>query len=336
MSENKTGEPVRAALVGLTGWGEHAISAIGRASPSVELALGCDMSEAARAAFTSKYGVSAVPDLQAVLDDPRIEAVFLVTPNFLHEDMVTRAARAGKHVFVEKPIAATVAEARAMIAACREAGVILMVGHNTRRHAGHRKMKELLDSGALGTIVLAEANFSHGGGMGLTGTEWRASRQLCPAAPLMQLGVHQADTLQYLLGDVGAVSSLMRHVATPVDIDDSTVSLLRFDSGPLGTLTSNYACENAFFIHLHGTKGLAYCHYGNELSVRLHGKSEFEKVPLEAVDTMAEEVAEFARCVRTGETPETDGVAGLKALAIVEAAILSAANNGCAVPCERP
>lgn len=265
-------------------------------------------------------------DYAAILANPEVEGVLIVTPNTTHAALTAQAARSGKHVFVEKPIAATVAEGREMQRACENAGVTLMVGHNTRRAGGHRFLKKMVDGGELGTVVMAEANCSHAGGMSLTGAEWRASRADCPAVGLMQLGVHHADTLHYLLGPVTEVTALFAHVATPVDMDDATLSLLRFPSGPLAYLGSSYATPPRIHLALYGTRANAFYDLYGKLQLKwAHGAEESRDIA--PVDTVTEELTEFAACIRDRAVPETGAEAGIHALAIVEAAIRSAAEK---------
>src|SRR5690349_3481492 len=128
---------VKVALVGLGGWGRN-LAEVALRCPALELVAGYDEQEAARAAFETRFHVFTTPDYRD-LANPEIEAVIVATPNATHAALTSFYARdLSKHVFVEKPIAATVAEARQMQADCRAAGVTLMVGHNSRRYASHR------------------------------------------------------------------------------------------------------------------------------------------------------------------------------------------------------
>jgi hypothetical protein len=135
--------------------------------------------DAAGAAFAARVGCEAAPSFAAAVEDQRVKAVLLATPNAGHAEQGAAAAALGKHVFVEKPIADTLADGRALRAACLEAGVALLVGHDLRRLGAARAAKALVDEGALGTVVLAELNFS------LTGTlkpeSWRYRRETCLA-----------------------------------------------------------------------------------------------------------------------------------------------------------
>src|SRR3954451_9332567 len=163
-----------------------------------------------RRAFAAEAVCGAAPSVEVALDHTEVEGALLLTPNDTHADLAVACAERGVHVFVEKPIADTVPDAERMAIACREAGVTLMVGHAFRRLGAARKVAQLVEEGALGRVVLAEATFSLPGA--LTPDKWRAHRGRNPGGPLMQLGIHHVDTLASWLGEpVGAT----RRVAHP-------------------------------------------------------------------------------------------------------------------------
>jgi predicted dehydrogenase len=315
-------EPVRIAIVGVKGHGVNIVRAAARAE-GITLDSVCDIDADAARALAAEHGCRAATSLDEVLADGEVEAVALVTPNYLHLEQCVDAAEAERHVFVDKPIANTVAEARAMVRACEAAELVLMVGHQSRREAPFRRLKALVDDGALGAILQAECHFSHAGGLALTPDAWRWYRDKTPGGPLIQLGVHCIDTLQAILGPVAEVAGMQTRTATPAEIDDNTVAILRLSCGVLATLCSNYASHLNHSIRLHGTKA-TYCATPWQLR---REAPEPEDVPVEPVDSFLLEMEEFARCVRLGETPETDGWAGLAAVAVVEAALMSQAER---------
>jgi len=315
--------------LGFVGCGGYANSLANAAAKSDKLAMvACwDISEKNAAALADKHGIRQCSTLEELLSLPDVDGVVIASPNHAHRENALAAASAGKHIFVDKPIANTMQDAWAMVDAASQAGVVLAVGHNTRRSPGHRKMKEMIDSGAVGTPITIEANFSHSGGLGLKPDQWRSSREYCPALPLMQLGVHFADTVQYLLGDVFEVASFMSHLVIPVDNVDTTVSVLKFQSGPLGYLGSNYATPSVFYVNVYGTGGNLYCEGGGQLLYKKAGTNEREPIPLQPADTQVEQLEEFAACAQNGGKPEVDGIAAVKALAIVLAALKSDAEK---------
>lgn len=320
-------KPVGLGLIGCGGYCSS-LAKSAKSSSKISLVSCFDVREEAVKSFEQSFGCAGTTSLEELLANPQVEAVIVASPNFVHRENVVAAAQAGKHIFVDKPIANEVSDAVDMIKAVKEKGVLLAVGHQGRRLGGHRKMKQMIEAGAVGTAITAEANFSHSGGLGLTPQQWRWYRDKCPALPLMQLGVHFADTVQYLMGPVTEVSSFMTHIATPAPNEDVTVSILKFASGPLGYLGSNYATPSIYYVNIYGTSGNLYCDHGGYVRYKAAGKNEIETIaPDASPDPQVEELEEFVECVRTGEKPEVDGIAGLRALAVVEAALKSWQSN---------
>ena len=315
-------KPFGIGFIGCGSYGQSLASAAAHSS-KVRTAACYDPHKETADAFAEKYQVESCGKIDQLLAKNDVQGVIIASPNNAHRENVQAAARAGKHLFVDKPISNTLEDALAIIGTAESAGLTLAVGHNGRRLGGHRKMREMIDAGAVGTPVTVEANFSHSGGLGLTKSQWRFFRDQCPALPLMQLGVHFADTVQYLLGDVIEVCSFMSHVATPADNEDVTVSLLKFENGLLGYLGSNYATPAVYYVNVYGTGGNLYCEGGGNLKYRKAGSRKLQTIELTGADTQVEELEEFALCVQTGNRFEVDGCAALKALAVVRAALRS-------------
>ncbi|MBE7555801.1 MAG: Gfo/Idh/MocA family oxidoreductase [Anaerolineales bacterium] len=322
---------VGVALIGPGMWGKKLAAAV-RQTPSLRLATCFSRSETQGQAFAAEAGCEAAPSFEAAVEHPEVQGVLLVTPNQVHAEQAAACARRGKHVFVEKPIADTLADGRAIEAACRTAGVVLLVGHAFRRLGAARKVKELLDSGSLGKVVLAEANFSLPGS--LTPDKWRFYRETCPGGPLLQLGIHHADTLQYWLGPIRRVQGSFARLVTPAEIDDVGTVLLEFESGARGVLSSSYVSPKTFYLRLYGSE--ANLLYETDMSIwpkaeqmdaatrlTLQTKSGEEIVSFEPRDMLVEELEEFARCIRGEGSPETGAEAALAALRVIQGAITS-------------
>jgi len=321
MTERKT----RIAIVGF-GFGRHLAKAA-RNSDIIELAAIAEP-DAARAEEAQRdFGLPVYPDVKVLLAEQEVEGVVIVTPNDTHFPLARIAFQAGKHVFVDKPITNDPEEAKDMIAMSREGGLQLAVGHNTRLLPAHRKMKLILEAGGIGTVLLAEGNFSHRGGMDLTPERWRWHRKRCPGGPMMLLGVHHADTLQYLLGPVESAAAFAGRLAHPAEIDDVVLSLLRFRSGTLAYLGSSYAIPSVFALNLYGTEANLYSETGTMLHMKKKGESRPAAIPLDPVDTHLLELEGFVRSIRGEGEPLVTGEEGLRALEVVDAAIRSAATG---------
>jgi predicted dehydrogenase len=306
---------MKVSLVGTGFWASRLAGAAQRAR-GLELVKVFSRDEERRAAFAAGFDVDPAESFDDALDG--VDGVLLATPNATHEEQARAAAARGAHVFVEKPIAHTHDAGERMRAACERAGVRLQVGHEFRRLGAARKAKELVDAGALGTVVLAEANFS------LTspvkpGT-WKEGR----GTPLVQLGVHHADTLQYLVGPVARTTGRATRLVSTVDIDDVGVATLEFVSGALGVIASSYVSPKTYSLRLLGTSGVL--DYRTDLSVwpaadRLDELTTLtvdgERVDFAHVDPLVDELEEFAR----GGEPETGAAEALAALRVIEEAV---------------
>jgi predicted dehydrogenase len=316
------------AIVGTGMWAPRLAGAAERAG--LELVTCFSRGEQKRREFAERFGCEPAASLDEAIAHPRVEGVLLVTPNDVHEEQALACAERGRHVFVEKPIADTTAAGRRMRTACGEAGVTLMVGHAFRRLGAARRVKQVLDDGALGRVVLAEANMSLPGSF--KPEAWRAHRGRSPGGPIMQLGIHHVDTLAYWLGPVKRASGRFAHVHSQADIDDVGVVNLEFESGALAALTGSYVSPKTLVLRLYGTDGVL--DYRADFSVwpdarALDGGTTLtlgdEPLAFDERDMLAEELAEFGRCIRGEGEPETGADEGIAALSAVREALESQA-----------
>ncbi|HEY8645796.1 MAG TPA: Gfo/Idh/MocA family oxidoreductase, partial [Gaiellaceae bacterium] len=247
---------MKVALAGTGFWAAKLAEAVARTN-DLELAACWSRSSEQRNAFAQRFDCAAATSFEQALDG--VDAVLLATPNDTHEQHAIAAAGHGVHVFVEKPIADTIEAGERMREACEQAGVSLLVGHEMRRLGAARKAKELIDAGALGRVVLAEANFSLASPL-KPGT-WKACGR---GTPLVQLGVHHADTLAYLLGPVARTTGVVARVHSDL-VDDVGIATLAFESGALGTISSSYVSPKTYALRLLGTD--AVLDYRTDISV---------------------------------------------------------------------
>jgi predicted dehydrogenase len=311
------------AIVGTGMWALRLAAAAQRAGLTI---VTChSRSEDRRAAFAERFGCAAATSLFEATRHPDVEGVVLATPNDTHEEQALACAAQGRHVFVEKPIADTLEAGERMRDACVRAGVALMVGHAFRRLGAARRTHELIAAGALGEVVLAEANMSLPGRF--PPGAWRAERARNPGGPVMQLGIHHVDTLAYWLGPIARTRGTFEHVRTHADIDDVGVMTLEFHSGALGVVTGSYVSPKTLSLRLFGSE--AVLDYRADFSVwpdaaALDRVTELtlngEPIDFEERDMLAEELAEFGACIRGEGTIETGAEEGLAALgAVLEA-----------------
>ena len=323
-------DPLGVALLGATGmWGPRLAEA-GRRSGSVRVVTAHARDRERLEEVAARLGAEPAATLDAALGHPEVEAVLIATPNDVHAEQALAAAARGLHASVEKPLADTVAAAERIRDAFEEAGLVLAVGHEMRRLGAARRAKELVDEGALGTVVLAEANWSLTSR--LSPSAWRWHRDRAPGGPLLQLGIHHADTLAYLLGPIARSSGSFGHVATEAESDDVGVVTLEFAGGARGVITGSYVSPRTYFLRLYGTEGVL--EYVGDLSVwpraeafdaastlTLRTADGARPVPFAPRDPLAEQLDEFARCIREGGRPETGGGEGIAALRVIEEAL---------------
>lgn len=323
-------EPVRIGFVGLGWWG-RTLAAATRRSGAAAVAVGCAGGGEARDKFAAEYGCPTVSEVDAVLADPAVDAVVLATPHTTHADLAVRAAQAGKHVFVEKPLALDVAGARRAVDAAAAAGVVLQVGHNRRFQTANRRIKQMIEAGELGVVHQLEANFSGPTAFGWPAGAWRQRTAEMPGGGLTVMGVHMVDTMHYLVGTPELVFGRSKRILSLTDVDEATGALLEFASGPIGYLGTSVVIPNVVGLAVFGSEAAVWNEEdGTRLFRQVRGEKTRTEQPVQPNDTLAEELAEFARCARTGEPPEVDGAAGLAAVATM-AAIVDSARTGAPV-----
>jgi predicted dehydrogenase len=316
-------EKVRAALIGCGGFSQtHTQAAIERTG-RFQIVSCHDPDREAAEASARRWGARACASFEDALAADGVEAALLLTPNHLHRPQAEAALAAGKHVFVEKPMANTVADAMAMVRAAEAAGKILAVGHQTRRGRAFRLAAEAVRSGRLGRIVGAEAHFSHGGGKTLRPGAWRGDPARCPGLPLNVIGVHLADILNLLLGRPREVFAMHRRALVPAN-NDCTTTLIAYEDPVVATLVSHYCTPQVHWLRVSGTDAVLEVLEGGTHFVLFRDKFEIQREMITHGANLEEEFDELARAIREGGPVETDGRAALWVVAIVEASVRSA------------
>src|SRR6266513_1105136 len=232
-------------------------------------------SEEKRKAFAAKYGCAAAPNYQVILQDRSIEAIINTTPNSAHLETTTAAALAGKHIFLDKPIANTVSEGRVITGFCRKKGVVLALGYQRRRESHFRWIREQIDAGAFGKLVNAEANISRDRLGQIDLSSWRYTAAGMPGGVMLQIGIHYTDVLTYLMGPVKAVSGQFAQLVLPGDNPDVASLILEHDSGALSMLNASYASASEYYLmNIYGKDATAFydLHAGVRLLKRGEGK----------------------------------------------------------------
>jgi len=334
-----TKNKVRFAFVGL-GWWSNMLADAAKKSDRIEIAACLSRSKNKMADFTKHYGGRICESYEDLVSSKDIDAIILTTPNSLHMEQAVKALLHGKNVYVEKPMALNTEECLKMIDASKASGSILMVGHNARRLARYRKAKELIEDGAVGDIILAEASSSGELGMRLTPQTWRWYRNESPGGPLTSFSIHQADNLNYLVGKVTKVSAFINKLVGPSEADDVVSSILQFENGALGYLGGSFITPDRNIFQINGTEGVVFIdEEGGSTSYQKKGTEKMIKFDLpdsniQRTDSLFEEMDEFARCIQTNTLPEVTGEVGARAVAMLDAIIESSQKGGAPVEVE--
>ena len=247
---------INAAIVGLGWWGKTLVESVQGTSDTMQFVAATSRTKSDDyLAFAKAQGLTFADNYDAILANPNVNAVVLATPHSQHAAQVIAAARAGKHVFCEKPFALHKAEAEQAVAATQKAGVTLGLGYNRRFHPEMTKLREQIRNGDLGTILHVEANMTFANALMLKADAWRAQRDETPAGGLTPMGVHAIDGMIDLCGEIDTVycQSFRRVVA--VDADDTTSMLFRMKAGMSGYLGTMTATGPGFSFQVFGSKG---------------------------------------------------------------------------------
>jgi predicted dehydrogenase len=341
-----TSNRVRVGIVGLGRWAK-VLTRASLPSDALMIVSGYSRSEEKRTAFHKEFGIAAVPDLATMLRNPDIKGVILTVPNEQHLPLAREAAKAGKHVYTEKPIASTLEEGLEIEALTKTYGVSVTVGHSARLMAGIRKIREAIDAGELGRVGCIEANFSNERALELTPKMWRWYRDKAPGGPLSQLAIHHFDVVHYLGGEIVEASSMASKLS-PVgaEVDDQSMTLLRFADGKIGYVGSSWTSPGVFAVRVFGSKGLMHYEidFGTwDTPADLHktstlyiqrgkdGYAKREELAIPESDMFRAELEMFAESCRTGKPNELSARNANVAVAVVYAALRSIELRGEAV-----
>jgi 1,5-anhydro-D-fructose reductase (1,5-anhydro-D-mannitol-forming) len=283
-----------------------------------------------------------------MLADPRVAAVFVASPNALHATHAVRAAAAGRHVLVEKPMATIPEDAWQIVQACRTAGVTLGVGFHLRHHPAHLRAREALASGVLGGITLAQAQWGYGPrGLAVAPRPpleqwWEDPDLIGGAAPLMGTGVHAIDLLRFLLGrEVASVTATTDGQRPEQPLETVLLAHLSLEGGGLAAVCCGRRLpDSRNEVHVYGPLGrlsglgtLAEARQGT-LEIATGALAETREYPADHLASYVEQIVDFQAALAAGRPPAASGLDGLRAVEIATALIASARERR-AVPVER-
>jgi len=310
---------INAAIIGLGRWGRSLIEAAGTGRIRITRAVETDLARARD--FCAQHRLDLTDDFEAVLADDAIKAVLLATPHSLHLPQVIAAARAGKQVFCEKPLALRRDDAQAMFATCRKANVLLAVGHNRRFWPSMAALRAIVASGELGELLHVEGHNSNENSEKIM-EGWRLSPEESPGGGLTGAGMHVLDGFVSMLGPVSRVYGRLSSREAGPPPRDCAMLAIDFASGVTGTLATVRATPFFWRVHVFGTAGSAEVLDDSTMVIRRSGRPP-ETIRYTAIDTLAAELDAFADAIegtRPFPVPEHEVLATLAAF---EAALRS-------------
>lgn len=304
--------PIGIALLGVGGWGATNAANIMRCRRFTITGV-CDVQQDIARRFAGRYGTPCFDTGEGLLADPATQAVCITVPNPYHGALVRAAADAGKSVFIEKPLASTAAECRALGAYCAERGVLLQVGHQMRREPVFRAMKARLATGALGAPIFARGIYTlprqeRGG--------WRGDATQCPGGSMEQIGIHLVDVLVSLFGLPEASTGWARNIPRADDGPDWGHVSLRFPGPIHAEVSASFSAPRHFEFMVFCERGILATD-GHVLRVSRGARAPQRERPRGVPGAIAQFDA-FADCIETGKPPETGAADALAIVNVIQ------------------
>ena len=337
-----TEKDVRIAILGAGMVARYHAQAIA-ATPGARLVAVSRIDASKAAASAAEFGVPCETSDEVLLARPDVDAVCICTPSGQHARQTIAAARARKHVLVEKPMALTLADADAMIEACRSAGITLAVALQRRTEPAYQLVHRAIQEGRLGRPVLGLAVIPYFRSKAYYDSAvWRGTWKEDGGGALMNQGIHIADLLAWFMGDVEEVLARSATLAHDIEVEDDVVATVRFKGGALGSIVATTAASPGFphRVEVYGTRG------GVQLEAEAIARWEGESVPTIdpslragsapaaagagssptgiAPTAHARILADFVRAIRGSRAPLVPGEEGRRSLALVLAVYRSA------------
>ena len=276
--------------------------------------------------LAAKYGIPessiyTYEQYDRMRDNPAIDAVYIGLPNSQHAEFTIRAAKAGKHVLCEKPMATSIADSQAMIAACSAANKKLMIAYRCQLEPVNLHAIDLIRSGAIGQVQAIES--AHG--FNIPAGEWRLNRKLAGGGPLMDVGIYSLNASRYLTGEepqvLSAYSSVIDKDGRFTEVEENVGWTMRFPSGIVASCNTTYGADMDGYVRVHGSKGMLelFPAFGYE-GIHLSGftgegtgkKSIDMPEPIKDPQQFTNQADYFADCIRNDKPVKMDGAEGLR------------------------
>ncbi len=319
------------ALVGMGWWGKKMLNVLGAAPSDIRVVRAVEPNIETARAECAKKGVALTADYEDALADPDVEAVVLVTPHALHGAQIEAAVAAGKHVFCEKPLALDKAGAEKAVRLCRDAGLVLGMGHERRWEPAVAELLTKADAGELGRIHQVEANFSHDRFLALDRDNWRLKADHAPAGGMTATGIHLLDLSVRLLGPAESVWCVCEQLSSDLPQGDTVSAYVKFRGGGTSYVSASLANPFMSRFTVYGSKGWVDIRDKAHLeapdgwivtSAKAGGPVTSAEVPV--AEPVKDNLVSFARAVRGTETYPITGAQLIDNIALLEAVFASA------------
>ena len=328
---------LRIGIIGTGAIAGHHIKSVQELENCELVALASSSKERAIEA-SSKHRVVAYRSYQQLIDNPTIEAVIICTHSGNHLEPALAAAKEGKHILVEKPIEVNSTKAEKMITTCQEAGVQLGVVFQNRFSSGYLKLKQAIDAGKLGKLILGNAYIKwFRSAEYYQKSHWKGTIAGDGGAALINQGIHTIDLLLDSMGDVESVFGKIKTVKHQIEGEDLGVAMLTFKNGALGTIEGSTAIHPGYpeRLEIYGEKGSIILEAGNIVSWEIEGEESIalnghannsgNSNPMDIGHQLHKaQIHNFVEAILNNERPLVDGPSGTKSLTIIESIYLSA------------
>ncbi len=309
------------AVIGLGQIAGHFLPAAGSTTHSKITALVSGHRDKADR-IAAQYGVPSnsiynYENFDEIARNPSVDAVYVALPNSMHAEYTIRAAKAGKHVLCEKPMATSVAEAEQMIAACKAARVLLMIAYRCHYEPTNLKAIQLIRSGALGQVEAVESPF----GFNIAPNQWRLSKKMAGGGPLFDVGIYSLNACRYLTAEepehISAYASTIDHDGRFNEVEENVAWTMRFPSGIGASCTTSYGTNMPGFYRVYGSKGWlqvdnAFVYEGLRLRAEFGDTKIDELNPARDPSHFVAEAEHFSHCVQNNLQPPSPGEEGLR------------------------
>lgn len=331
-SERKTGY----AIIGLGRIAGHFMPGVRNTTNSQVTALVSGHRDKAER-IADQYGVPhssiySYEDFDRIVENKAVDAVYVALPNSMHAEYTMRAAKAGKHVLCEKPMSTSVAEAEAMIAACKTANVKLMIAYRCHYEPTNLKAVQLIREGALGQVQAIESQF----GFNIAAGEWRLNKKLAGGGPLFDVGIYSLNACRYLTGEepahIAAFASVIDHDGRFNEVEENVSWTMKFPSGIVASCNTTYGAPMQGLFRVHGSKGTleaapAFNYDGLRLMGDFGGTHLDEPNPAHDPYQFQAQAEHFSHCIQNHLEPKTPGEEGLRDMRYIAQIYRSAGIN---------